>query len=103
MIWQPISLKTLQTRLAEDETQLNPERRKLWNAIKIPPEKWQQDPYGNEGGGFWVVGLIGRQCLYYNDIEGGFEWSRYTQYGLIEEYVCNQDTLDFAIHKVMDT
>ncbi|TPN86666.1 hypothetical protein FJ987_06415 [Mesorhizobium sp. CU2] len=67
--------------------------RRLWEHISILPEKWKQEPYGTQGGGFWIVGLIGRNVIWYNDIEDGFNLSRYTTYGEIGEYWCNQDSL----------
>lgn len=69
----------------------------LWNAIRIEPEKWQQHPYGDEGRGFWAVGLIGRTVLWYNDRENGFNRSQFTVYGTIDDYWCNQDELETTL------
>jgi hypothetical protein len=41
---------------------------RLWRAIEIDPAKWEQHPYGDQGGGFWVVAVIGRTAIWYNDI-----------------------------------
>lgn len=76
---------------------MTPEQRRFWEAIRIPPEKWAQHPYGDEGGGFWAVGLLGRTVVWYNDIEEGFNCSEYTSYGTIGAYWCNQDELEVAI------
>jgi hypothetical protein len=83
---------------------MNPLERRFWDAISIPPERWQLNPYGNFGGGFWVVGLIGRVVLWYNDIEGGFNRSRYSTYGTIpeHEYWCNQDRLEVQVRQMME-
>lgn len=59
--------------------------------------KWQQHPYGDPGGGFWVVALIGRTVIWYNDVEEGFNRSCYSVYGEIEDYWCNEDELEFTI------
>lgn len=72
-------------------------QQRLWNAIRINPEKWQQHPYGDAGGGFWTVGLVGRTAIWYNDLEDGFNRSVYSTYGLIDDYWCNQDELDVTI------
>ncbi len=72
---------------------MSPTERRLWDLVRLPPVKWQQEPWGNEGGGFWVVGIIGMQVIWYNDIEDGFNVSRYVREGRIEEYWCNQDDL----------
>ena len=49
------------------------------------------------GGGFWVVAVIGDRCFWYNDIEDGFNISRYQAMGQIDEYGCNQTELDRCI------
>ena len=67
----------------------------FYEAIRIAPQKWELEPWGKEGGGFWVIGLIGQTVLWYNDIEEGFNDSQYSEYGVIGEYWCNQD--DFAL------
>ena len=71
--------------------------RRLWDAIRVEPEKWQQHPYGDAGGGFWVVALIGRTVIWYNDIEEGFNRSVYSEYGVIHDYWCNQDELNVTL------
>ncbi|MFP5304141.1 hypothetical protein R2R70_23455, partial [Cobetia sp. SIMBA_158] len=65
-------------------------------------EKWIEEEYGKEGDGFWVVGLIGRKVIYYNDIEEGFNISDYTTFGTIDEYICNQDDLRIAILNIYE-
>jgi hypothetical protein len=76
--------------------------RRLWDAICIAPERWQQHPYGDAGGGFWVVGLIGRIAIWYNDIEEGFNRSVYSTYGLLDDYWRNDDELDVTVGYVAD-
>ena len=78
-----------------------PERR-LWESIKVDPCKWSQDPWGNEGGGFWVVAIYGNTVVWYNDIEEGFNRSRYLVFGEIEEYWCNQDELQWVISHILN-
>jgi hypothetical protein len=99
--WQPISLAELQGEINEALGRMNATQRKLWDVIRITPEKWQQDPYGKEGGGFWVVALIGTSVVWYNDIEEGFNRSRYSRYGFIDDYWCNQDELEWAIQALL--
>jgi hypothetical protein len=60
--WQPISLEELWGEINGALDRMNATQRKLWDAISITPEKWQQEPYGKEGGGFWVVALIWPDC-----------------------------------------
>ena len=100
--WQPISLKELLAEVNGALGRTNQQQRKLWDVISITPQKWQQDPYGKEGGGFWVVALLGTNVVWYNDIEDGFNSSRYSSYGTIDEYWCNQDELEWAVQAFLD-
>jgi hypothetical protein len=97
MTWQPLSEADLWEKLNRAWDRMTLEQRWVWEAIRVLPEKWALMPYGNQGGGFWVVGLIGRTVLWYNDIEEGFNRSRYERYGTISDYYCNQDDLEIAI------
>ena len=74
----------------------------VWDAIRIEPEKWAQHPYGEQGKGFWVVGLIGRTVLWYNDIEEGFNRSEFAVHGTIKDYWCNQDELEVTVQYVLN-
>jgi hypothetical protein len=95
--WSPIPEDALLQRIAQGVTRMSPPQLRLWNAVRVPPQKWQQEPYGNEGTGFWVVGLIGQTVIWYNDIEEGFNRSRYSALGTIDDYWCNQDELEVAV------
>jgi len=73
----------------------------LWELIRIPPTKWILSPWADEGGGFWVVGIVGMQVVWYNDIEDGFNVSRYRTIGAIDEYWCNQDELQHTMYSLL--
>jgi hypothetical protein len=75
--------------------------KRFWESVRIDAEKWRQSPYGDLGGGFWVVGVIGRMVVWYNDIEDGFNISHYSIYGQINECWCNQDDLDMSIRQLL--
>ena len=96
-MWIPISLTELHFEIQKHETELNGELLNFWQLIKIEPEKWQEVEYGNEGGGFWVVAICGRNIIWYNDIENGFNISTYSNYGKIDEYICNKDQINWTI------
>ncbi len=81
---------------------MDPRARRLWEAIRIDPEKWQLPPYGDTGHGFWVVALIGQSVIWYNDVEEGFNRSRYAAYGTIGDYWCNQDELEVTVGYLMN-
>lgn len=66
----------------------------------MPPQKWSESSYGTAGGGFWVVGIVGRTVIWYNDIEDGFNYSAYSNFGTIDEYWCNQDELEQTLKNI---
>ena len=101
--WKSISEIALSDRIAQGEARMSPSQRRLWEAIRIGPEKWLQHPYGDAGGGFWVIALVGRTVIWYNDIEEGFNRSLYSVYGRIDDYSCNDDELEFTIGYLMTT
>lgn len=56
----------ISSELPEEETPTY----RLWLRITIHPEKWVEHEYGIEGGGFWVVGLLGKNVLWFIAIKG---------------------------------
>ena len=99
--WHPISKDALLQRIAQGVARMSPAELRLWKAIRIEPSKWSQDPYGRDGQGFWAVAVIGSSVIWFNDIEDGFNRSRYNTFGEVQEYWCNQDELDTAIKYLM--
>ena len=99
--WHPISIEALLERVAQGVARMSPAELRLWKAIRIEPVKWRQDPYGTQGQGFWAVAVIGTSVIWYNDIEDGFNRSRYATCGEITDYWCNEDELDMAIKYLM--
>ena len=99
MTWKPIQFCRLEAILVEDYARCPPDLQALFCDSAIPPEKWEQSPWGIQGGGFWAVAVKGDLVLWYNDIEDGFNVSRYVRLKEIptEEYFCNQDSLEQAL------
>jgi hypothetical protein len=58
---------------------------------------WRCSPWGDEVGGFWVVAVRGDTVIWFNDIEGGFNISRFHTPGIIDEYSCNQSDISEAM------
>ena len=96
-MWKPISLNDLNNEILSGELDMSDEQRNFWDLIKIVPEKWLEKRYGNEGNGFWVVAIVGRQVIWYNDIEEGFNISKYEVFGEILEYNCSQVELNWSV------
>lgn len=98
--WQPASLSEL-TKLVDDGIdRLDSDHRQFWNTIRITPAKWTQHPWGDDGGGFWVVATIWSTAIWYNDIEDGFNTSRFRNPGHIDEYWCNDLELNQLVHQL---
>ena len=102
MTWTPITIDEINELILKTERELDGDILNFWRLIRIQPTKWNEDDYGKDGNGFWVVGLIGTKVIYYNDIEEGFNISEYTIYGTIDEYVCNQDELVWTIRQLFE-
>jgi hypothetical protein len=95
--WKPITEEALRARVAQGKARMNPAQLHLWETIRIDPAKWQLHPDGDPGEGFWVVAIVGRTVIWYNDIEEGFNRSRYAAFGTINDYWCNQDELEITV------
>jgi hypothetical protein len=99
--WTAISKEALLKRVAQGVARMSPGQLRLWNAVRIEPQKWAQEPYGREGNGFWVVAVLGQTVIWYNDLEDGFNRSRYSSFGTIEDYWCNHDELEVTMAYLM--
>lgn len=102
MDWKPTSEIEIRDLIDSACERMSAEQARVWERIKVPPEKWHQDPWGNEGNGFWVVALVGKWVVWFNDIECGFNLSIYASYGTIDEYWCNQDGLESVVQRIIN-
>ena len=75
--------------IADGEAEMALRELRLWDLIRIHPIKWQLPPWGDQGNGFWVVAIFGRNVVWYNDIEEGFNRSPYANRGIFGDYRCN--------------
>ena len=99
MNWGPISREDLDELVANQLGAATPDERALFARMAVPPTKWRLSPWGDLGGGFWVLAVMEDRVLWYNDIEDGFNVSRFAVPGTIPatEYWCNQDELRWAL------
>ncbi|WP_406826406.1 hypothetical protein [Pedobacter sp. KACC 23697] len=102
-MWIPISLTELKECISHAELKLDGESLNFWNLIKIPPQKWKEKEYGNDGGGFWAVAVFGNTVIFYNDIEDGFNISSYAVYGQISEYASEQAELNWVVERIYNS
>jgi hypothetical protein len=98
---EPISKAALGEKILAAEERMSFQVRSLWDAIKVPPEKWSEETYGPTRGGFWVVAVIGKKAIWFNDIEDGFNYSLYGSAGKISEYCCDQNELEIVVQDVL--
>jgi hypothetical protein len=97
-MWQPIREDDLLLLIANAEATMESPTLALWERVRVPPTKWALPPWGDMGGGFWVVAVASQDCIWYNDIEDGFDVSGFQAPGQIADYWCNQSEL----HHVMN-
>ncbi|MGI4792154.1 MAG: hypothetical protein ACRYFS_25300 [Janthinobacterium lividum] len=96
-MWQAALYAEIDEMIQSAQAQMKPEVKAFWERISIVPQKWQLPPWGDEGGGFWVVALLGQECIYFNDIEDGFNLGHFDTLGVIREYGSNQTELIYFI------
>ena len=71
MKWKPIDRDELQRWIERGLDAGGHDTRALFVRIVREPAKWQLHPWGDLGGGFWVVAVLGNRVVWFNDIEGG--------------------------------
>jgi len=100
-MWTPINEDIIKkdVEYCNDILFNKPSYLKFWEYIKITPEKWQENTMGKDGGGFWVVAILGKSVIYYNDIEEGYNLSTFIDYGKIENYNCSQ----MELHEMIES
>ena len=103
MNFKLMSREELDELIDRDLAAATAEDRALFARVAVPPTKWQLSPWGDPGGGFWVVAVLEARVLWYNDIEDGFNVSSFVAPGTIpsEEYWCNQDELRWALRALV--
>ena len=99
--WQPVSGEELDSLIHSSLLECEEEAHRLYNIVRIQPEKWALDPRGNEGGGFWVVAVAGAWAVWYNDIEEGFNVSSFSVWGEIESYQCDKLGLHHILRRML--
>jgi len=102
MTWEPITASELQTRIDRGISAMSADERLLWRHIRCEPTKWSCPTWGEVGRGFWVVATLGQSVIWFNDIEDGFNLSAFTNAGVIDEYWCNQDELQWVVRRLTE-
>ena len=87
-IMRQLTKKELEKCISEAEHELKEEDERairLWQRIQKSPVAWSQEQYPG-GDTFWVIAIMGSRCPYYNHVEGGWGWGKYTEMGKVCEY-----------------
>ncbi|HET7584960.1 MAG TPA: hypothetical protein VFK13_08635 [Gemmatimonadaceae bacterium] len=99
-MFEPMTRAELEARIASELPHCTPDDRALYARAAIAPAKWQLSPWGDAGGGFWVIAVHEDRVLWYNDVEDGFNVSCFSRRGDVGEYWCNQDELRHALPRL---
>ena len=97
--WIAFPKKDLLQEIFLAEFNLDHETLILWNKIKISPEIWSCKDVIEEN--FWVVAKTNNQIIWYNDIEEGFNVSKYLDEYIILEYCASQQELNLALKELI--
>jgi hypothetical protein len=96
-----MQLQDLEALVQAAVSRMSPRALRLWELIAIPPAKWALHPWADEDGGFWVVAVLGRHVVWYNSIEDGFNTSASSAIGTIDEYWCDQKSLEHVVYGLL--
>jgi hypothetical protein len=102
MDWAPISEDQIWDEITHGRDCMSAGHRRIWDVIPIIPEQWRVKMGEGPAISCWVVALVGRNAIYYNDIEEGFEYSPWSGYGAIDLYQCNSYSLAQSVQRVID-
>lgn len=102
-MWEPASKERILKDIGycNDILFLRPDCLKFWEYIRIEPEKWVEKTMA-EADGFWVVAILGKSVIYYNDLEEGYNCSSFTTYGIIDDYYPDQLELYQSIESLYE-
>ncbi|MBW6421317.1 hypothetical protein KX729_07675 [Rhizobium sp. XQZ8] len=90
---QPISEEDLWGEINDSCPRMSFEQRRLWDMVKIMPEKWAFDQKTSHG--TWVVAILGRTVIRYDDADwGGFVLSLWTRHGVIDADFSSEASLE---------
>lgn len=97
--WIALSKKDLVQELFLAEFNIDNEQLKFWNKIKIEPEIWSCNDVIEEN--FWIVAKTNKHIIWYNDIEEGFNISKYKIEGIIISYNNSKQELHLALKQLI--
>lgn len=96
--WTAFPKKDLMMELFMAEQNLDDETLLFWNKIKINPEVWKCIDVIEDN--FWIVAKFHNYVIWYNDIEEGFNISKFITEGDILTYTALKQELHISIDKL---
>lgn len=94
--WEPISQAELESLIREQLAECDSELIEVLQKHRVTPFRAPIERLGQEEQVF-VVARRGSEVMYYEDVEGGFNFSPISPEGRILERWCNQDELNYAL------
>ena len=86
----------------EGRDSMTPKQKKIWDVVSIHPESWfYRSPSGRDNQ-VWVVALIGRSVISYNDADRGFDRSKFVRYGEVAQLGWGNEVLEVAVQDVLN-
>ena len=101
--WHPISRVELDSLVDEDYALFSDEERSAFERHGVEPRHAiirRSEIAGNEK--VYVIWQKGNLVIYYDDVEGGFEFSRIDESGVLIDHYCNQNTLQGAMYDFLN-
>ncbi|WP_334125706.1 hypothetical protein [Empedobacter brevis] len=96
--WISFPKRELMMEIYLGEQNMEEELLLFWNKIKLSPEFWKCSDIIEEN--FWVIAQYQHYIIWYNDIEEGFNLSRFKTNGQILEYAASNNELSFTIKEL---
>ncbi|HKW18227.1 MAG TPA: hypothetical protein VJO35_12035 [Terriglobales bacterium] len=97
MAWEPASIEAVNKIVAADLRQCDPKQIALFEKYKVEPYCARIVRYGNNET-VVVVARKGKEVIYWEDVEEGFERSAISEDGLIQEHGTNQNNLGLMLN-----
>jgi hypothetical protein len=88
-------------RINDAFARMNHKQRRVWEIVKTLPEKWhhaREDIILGYKRGSYVVAIVGRMVVWYDEIEAGFRLSLWTKYGIVDgDYWSAEASLEYHL------
>ncbi len=98
MTWEPYTRAQVERIVEEQLLQCTPEQAAMFEQHRVPLRLAPIERYGKDERVF-VVAQRGKEVLYWEDVEEGFNTSPIDESGRILEHWCSQDELTHVMYR----